>query len=291
MKRTSHLIAAVSALTLVAGSAGAGTIVVDFQDAIASEQHPDYSGEARFYHVSVNPNNPGIGSFASTITGSNTPDIVYTRPFTEPVVGYRWAGGTNNILTSSLSGGQDTRLVYATQDTVFDGFGQNQLKFWDATDPGVDIATGGGGQVPFNVVADFNPGGGYRSLGGASGTVDVSGLATGSLYIFYGAFNATPSLSVVLKDTDGGAPDITIANAHTNGDAANRTEYYVAELDFTTAGGYDTIEFEWLADGNPNYLGNGRGFGALLTGTVPEPGSLALLALGGLMMAKRRRQG
>jgi len=272
MKPATAFVTATSAL--LACSANAASLAVDFQATLASEQHPDYSGEARFYHVSVHPSNAGIGSFAATAVGSNSPAPSYTRLFDNEVVAYKWVGGTNNDISGvSLAGGESARIGYTTQDTTFDGFGQNQLKFWDATDPGSDIATGGAD--PFNVnTFDANPGG-YRSFGGAVGTVDVSGLLVGSLYVFYGAFNATPTLSAVLKDTDGVAPDLVISNAHLNGDQANRTEYYVAEIDFETDGVYDTIEFEHLANGT-DYSGNGRGLGSLLIGSENPPPFLTL---------------
>lgn len=281
--KTRSLLAGLSALA-IAGAAYPASLTLDFQATLSSEQHPTYSGEARYYHVSVNPNNPGIGSYAATIPGTNTPDTPYTRAFTEDVVAYSFLGGTNNSVSGKVEE-LGTNIAWATQDTTFDGFGQGQLKFWDVTDPGADIATS---VDPFNAVDDGG-GGGYRSFGGATGTVDISGLATGSLYVFYGSFNARPSLSVTLKGA--GQSDIVIADAHAagNNDSANRSEYYVAELDFVTDGVYDTIEFEWLANG-VDYSGNGRGAGALLTGTViPEPGSLALLGLGGLLIARRRR--
>ncbi len=278
MKSSKNFFAATmtTSALLASTSADAASLAVDFQATIASEQHPDYSGEARFYHVSVNPINSGIGSYAATIVGTNNPAAPFVRNFDNDVIGYKWIGGTNNSISGvSLQGGESSRISYATQDTVFDGFGQNQLKFWSTTNPGADLATGGGGQIPFNVVADENPSGGYRSFGGAVGTIDLTGLFAGSLYIFYGSFNATPSVSAILKDTDGNAPDIVISNAHLNNDSANRTEYYVAELDFITDGIYDTLEFEHLANG-VDYTGNGRGLGTLLTGSDTPPPELSL---------------
>lgn len=250
-------------LSALVTAASAASLTVDFQATIASEQHPDYGGEARFYHVSVNPANPGIGSFAATIVGTNDPAPSFVRNFTGDVVSYKWIGGTNNDITGvSVAGGDDSLITYATTDTVFDGFAQNQLKLWTVTDPGVDLATGGAD--PFNAVPDIN-GNGYRSFGGAVTTVDISGLSSGSVYVFYGAFNATPSVSAVMKDTDGVSPDIVIEDAHLNGDAANRTEYYVAQLKFVNDAGYDVIEYTHLANGT-DFDGNGRGLGTLVTG-------------------------
>ncbi len=250
-------------LTALTATAQAASLTAEFQATIASEQHPDFGGEARFYHVSVNPENPGVGSFAATLVGSNDPAPSFVRNFTGDVVSYKWVGGTNNDITGvSVSGGDASLIAYATTDTSFDGFAQNQLKLWTTTDPGADLATEG--VDPFNVVADVN-GNGYRSFGGAVTTVDISGLSSGSVYVFYGAFNATPSVTAVMRDTDGVSPDITITDAHLNGDAANRTEYYVAQLKFVNDAGYDEIEYTHLANGT-DFAGNGRGLGTVLTG-------------------------
>lgn len=276
-------------LTAFAATAQAATLTTGFQATIASEQHPTYAGEARYYHVSVNASNPGTGSYAATIVGTNNPAPSYVRPFTEPVVSYRFAGGTNNDITSIAAGANTGLITYTTTDTAFDGFGQQQGKIWTTTDPGADLQTTVAD--PYAAVSDTNSGG-FRSLGGAVGTIDISTLATGSVHVYYGSFNAKPTLSAVMRDTNGLAPDITIANAHLNGDTANRTEYYLAELDFVNDLGYDEIVFTWDSDGDGDLnTGNGRGFGSVLTGTlIPEPSSAALLGLGCLGVFLRRRR-
>ena len=92
-----------------------------------------------------------------------------------------------------------------------------------------------------------------------------------------------------MRDIDGGSPDIVITDAHLNGDSANRTEYYLAELDFVNVAGYDLIEYTWLSNGI-DYLGNGRGLGTVLTGTaIPEPSSFTLLGISGLGLLLLRR--
>ncbi|NNM27938.1 MAG: hypothetical protein HKO57_00325, partial [Akkermansiaceae bacterium] len=198
----------------------AATLTTDFQATIASEQHPNYPDEARYYHVSVNPANPGTGWYGADLPNSGDDAPTEVRNYTAPVVAYKFLGGTNNSVSGvSASGGEDTRITYATEDTAFDGFGQGQLRLWNATDPGADLATGAGtGATGFD-----GGGGGYRSFGGATGTLDISGLASGSVHIYYGAFGARPSVSLVMRDSSGLAPDITLADAHLNGDTANRT--------------------------------------------------------------------
>jgi len=265
--------------------------MTNFQATVSSEQHPDYGGEARYYHVSVNPANPGVGSYAATVVGTNNPAPRFVRNFTEDVVSYAFVGGTNNDITGlAASGGDPSLISHATSDAAFDGFGQGQARIWTTTDPGADLATGGADPFTSPSVAPDTGGGGHRSLGGAVVTLDISALATGSVNVFYGAFNSTPTVSAVMRDTDGGQPDITITDAHLNGDQANRTEYYFAEIGFVNDLGYDEIEYTWLANGT-DFTGNGRGLGTVLTGTaVPEPSSLVLgLCSLGLLLRRRRK--
>ncbi|MGB1128512.1 MAG: Ig-like domain-containing protein [Haloferula sp.] len=246
----------------------AASLLTEFQATIASEQHPTYPNEARYFHVSVNPNNAGTGSYCATLVGTNDPAPRFVRNFTGPVEAYWFGGGANSVLNAGMTGGNTGILSFSTEDTSFDGFGQQQAKVWDATDPGADLATGGPGtgasDLPYIASADKNSGL-WRSLGGATGVVDISSLASGSLHIYYGSFNATPSVRVTMKDNDNVAADLVIVDAHLNGDGANRSEYYLAEVDFVTDGFYDEIEFEWLANGS-DYSGNGRGFGLVVTG-------------------------
>lgn len=269
-------------LGALSASAPAASLVVGFQATVGSEQNANATSEGGPYHVSVNPNNPGYAAIAADLPNSGDPAPNFQRPFTEPVQGYAFVGGgPNNVLTFDVreSGGL---ITYTTNSTSFDGFGQNQLQLWTATDPGTDLTSPASGP-------DFT-GPGYR--GGfvdATAEIDISSLATGTAYVFYGDFRGAPSLSAVMRDVDGGAPDLTISEAHLNGDSANRGEYYVAEFDFVNDAGYDTIEYTWNATGDGG--SNGRFGGTVLTGTViPEPSSIALLGLGGFSFLLRRRR-
>ncbi len=76
LTRTSAVLAG---LTAMSATSQAASMNVDFQATIASEQHPIYAGEARFYHVSLNSANPGTGSYAATIVGTNNPGNVIKR--------------------------------------------------------------------------------------------------------------------------------------------------------------------------------------------------------------------
>ena len=109
-------------------------------------------------------------------------------------------GNTNNSVSGTAgSGGDDARITYETKDLAFDAFGQQQMRLWTNNDPGADLATGAGtADTGFADVGNY----GYRDWQGASGIVDISGLAWGSVHIYYGAYHSTPALKVIMRDTD-----------------------------------------------------------------------------------------
>lgn len=240
--------------------ASAASLEVGFQATIGSEQNDLATSEGGPYHVSVNPNNAGYAAFCADLPNSGEPAPAFQRPFAGPVEAWTWVGGgANDVLTQDVRTGGSGLISYTTESTSFDGFAQRQLQLWVTSDPGPDL---------LNPVTerDFQ-GPGYRgSLNDITATIDVSGLGSGTVYVFYGDFRGQPNLSAVLKDTNGNAPDIVIEEAHLNGDSANRAEYYCAELEFVTDGVYDEIEYIWIGNGDGGT--NGRFGGTVLTGAA-----------------------
>jgi hypothetical protein len=249
-----------------AGITQAASLDVDFQATVSSQNHAvGGGGEARYYNVSVHADNPGTGAYRANIPGTNDPAAPFVRNFDGPVVAYKFTGGSNdNIDGVDAQGGDTDSIVFTTTDTTFDRYGQQQGRLWTSNDPGHDL------QVSISDPANGSTGsaggkGGWRSLNDATCTIDVTALAAGSVHIYYGDYGATPTLSLVMRDTDGSEPDITIADAHLNGDAANSTEYYLAEIDFVTDGVYDEVEFVWTSG-----TGNGRGLAVVVTDFVAD---------------------
>lgn len=281
MKTKIHNLLPFVAFAAFAASAPAASFLVGFQQTIGSEQATGATSEGGPYHVSVNPNNPGYAAKFWRMPNTNTDGIPYQRPFTDPVQAWSWVGGpTNNVLTQNNQTDGSGRITYTTNSTTFDGFGQNQLQLWTTSDPGPDLIN------PATLRDSAGPG--YR--GGfvdATATINISGLTSGTVYVFYGDFRGRPSVSAVMRDSSGIAPDITIAEAHLNNDIANRGEYYVAELDFVTDGIYDEIAYTWLAGGDSGT--NGRFGGTVLT-AVPEPSTGLLGAIGCLFLLRRCRK-
>jgi len=179
-------------------------------------------------------------------------------------------GGANNVLTQNVRTDGSGLITYTTTSTSFDGFAQDQLTLWTTSDPGTDLLNPA---TPRDVT-----GPGYRGgFVNATATIDISGLASGTVNIFYGDFRGKPNVSVVMKDTNGASPDLNIADVHLNGDTANRAEYYVAEVEFVNDAGYGVIEYVYTATGDNGT--NGRFGGTVLTGTDAPPVAFAITAI------------
>lgn len=251
-------------LTAIIATSQAASFSVGFQATIGSEQNElsvrenGNNSEGGPYFVSVNPENPGYASIAADLPGTGDPADPFQRPFTAPVQAWSWVGGgPNNVLTQDVRTGGSGLITYETDSTTFDGFAQDQLTLWVTSDPGPDLLN------PENPRDFVGPGyrGGFVDV---TATIDISDFGSGTVYVFYGDFRGTPNLTAVMRDTDGGAPDIVIEEAHLNNDRANRAEYYVAELDYVTDGIYDEIEYVWTGNGDNGT--NGRFGGTVLTG-------------------------
>jgi hypothetical protein len=266
------------ALAGLASQAHAATIAAGGAHILASQNHPsNLGGEGVPYYISVNSTNAGFGGQFNNITGTNGAGTPFTVAFTQPVQSYRFVyeDTAEEFTTRAGSVGSDTAITMTSTDTSFDSFGQGGARLWTTNDPG---------SVPNLLTASNqnNTGGiGMRDLGNVSGSVDISGLASGTVWFFYGGYNSSPSITGTMVDTDGIVGDLSVGNAHV-GDAANRQEMYAASFDFVNDAGYDSIDYA--------YTVGTRWAGIVVTGVVPEPSSTALLGLGGLALILRRRR-
>jgi len=125
-KQTLTTLATLGLTAFAATTTQAGSLNVGFQQVLASEDFDGNNsvfganGPARFFHISVNANNAGYGSYVGEDPSDN-PVGSYTRTFDDPIVGWSFiGGGPNNVLTVNQNSGGV--VTWTTTDTAFDSF-------------------------------------------------------------------------------------------------------------------------------------------------------------------------
>jgi len=219
------------------------------------------------YLISVNANNAG---YANTYSGGTLLTGSINVAFNNPIVGYRFVNASSGpAINSVLESGGIVSLM-TTTDTSFDSFGQNDGAFYTTTDPGSNLLS------PTGSANSTAPG--IRDLSDFSGSVDISGITAGSIYMFYGQWNTGASLTATMSGT--ALSDINSGELFGGVTATAQQNIFVTRIDFVNDLGYDTI----------SYTSNGsRLVGAVVT-AVPEPSTLALLGFAGLALMLRRRR-
>jgi hypothetical protein len=198
------------------------------------------------------------------------------------VLSYNFVGnaGTNSPLVSYASGGTRTPTPAAPAGANTHGNGEDWANVWTVSDP-----------VGFTTARDHNPGvvGANNTFARAAevdGTIDISGLALGQIYIPHGTYVNNWTLTLTMS----GAGQADIVSSETQGsNGIGRNFGWITEFNFTNEGQYDTVAYNWThADRDGS---RARFMGVILDGTaIPEPSAIALLGLGGLGFLLRRRR-
>lgn len=237
-------------------TANSGTLLAGQSVIMGSEGHSVSPTDRFSYHISLNAANPGFAAFMNCQIGS--PNPADGKPFqvaiTDTIQGYRFVNATaRNVLNTVISNG--VSITMTTTDSAFDSFNVNNSKIWTSTDPKSDLLKPEGKPDVNNV--------GIRDLSHVIGSIDISGLASGTVYFFYGSYNDTPSIIACMVDSDEKQPNISLENFH-NGDRADRNERYMSSITFVNDGSYDSIEYDFAGGSLPN--GTGRWDGIVVAG-------------------------
>jgi hypothetical protein len=223
-----------------------------------------FPGAAGYNDRGVGGTEPGTPTFTNTM-GDGT------------VTAYNFFHSPANVMTSYVSdGGRIPLPVVPTAN--LNGAGENWSNVWTATDP-----------AGFTSTKDFTNGtvpNTFARSADVTGSIDLSGLASGQIYIPHGTFINQWSLTLTM--TGPGQPDIVVADADTvNGPGTNFG--WVTDFSFSTDGVYDNINYYYF---NADRDGSrARFMGVILDGVaIPEPSAAALFGLAGLGFILRRRR-
>lgn len=125
-----------------------------------------------------------------------------------------------------------------------------------------------------------------------SGTVNIAGLTSGSLYMFFGTRVGTGELTDISFTLSGGAGGpVTLSetgiNQASQGGTVNNT-WFVYRADFADVGDYTTLTYTY-DNASSNTAARSR-FGGVVLTAVPEPSPFMLLGVAGVMLLVLRRR-
>lgn len=230
-----------------------------------------FDGAASYNDRGVGGAEPGTPTFTNTF-GDGT------------VLDYNFVGnaGNGSPLTTYASGGAGRIPTPTSAAANVSGNGENWSNVWTTTDPAGFTSTKD--HNPTGVVGAANT---FARSAEVDGTIDISGLVSGQIYIPHGSFRQ--QWDVTLTMTGPGQPDLVAADGTTANIDGNNG--WITDFSFDNAGGlYDTIAYNYThrdRDGS-----RARFMGVILDGNdIPEPSTLALATLGllGLLGCRRRR--
>ena len=243
-----------------AANASSGSLSAAQSVIMGSEGHSSAPGEKFTFNISLNASHPGFAAFANDQMGSPSPPdgAPFQVAITEPIQGYRFVNApTRGVMSTVISSGVSISMT--TSDKLFDSFSTNVPRIWTTNDPKSDLLKPAVKPNVNNV--------GIRDLTHVTGSIDISGLASGTIHFFYGGYNDIPSIIACMVDSDGSQPNISVMNFH-NGDRADRSERYMSSITFVNDAGHDSIEYDFAA--GLVGLGAGRWDGIVVSGK-PRP--------------------
>ena len=176
----------------------------------------------------------------------------------------------NNIEVYSQQGNWSGTPTYSNTNDIRD-YELGRGDVWDTNDPSSQSANFGG--ATWTITGAQN----------TSTTLDISGYASGTIYILAGGYDTAFETGITISGT--GQTDLTAGSGSID-PATQRTLYLNTFAFDNSEGNYETLEFTYTG----NSANRARYMGVIVDATVvPEP-SAALLGLMGCLLLLRRRR-
>jgi len=186
-------------------------------DAVAEVWHQDLGGT---FNVSVYPGKASYSGKAGAVTGVFGDGTV---------LDYRFFTSPGNVFGSYADGGG--KIVGTATATNSNGDGEDWADVWTTNDPGTDFVGGAAANFTVDTLA--------RSQG-VVGTIDISKMASGTLYFTYGSYQSVNTVNLTMSGA--GQPDIVAG--HTE-DPPGRNIVWISTFTFDGAAAYDTITYTY----------------------------------------------
>ena len=236
MRRTTfQWISAALTLSMLIGTAQAGTVTF-LTNVEISKNHSTFD-------ISVYPGTAGYddGVDSATFGDGTILDYMFlTNPGNDPISVY--ASGDADFVTFGA----------ATNPNGMNGGAENWGNVWTTSDPGTDFSSGNAADYVTDTFAKGQ---------GITGTIDISNLGEGSLWLLHGSFSDRSTVSLTM--TGAGQTDVTDSFSI---DPDGNNYGWISSFDFADAALYDTISYSYVnsdTDGS-----RGRFMGVVLEGEL-----------------------
>ena len=194
---------------------------------------------------------PGYAGYNDRGVGGTQPGTpTFFTPFGDGnVLDYNFVGndGTGSELTTYADGGAGLIPTPTAPSANVHGTGEDWANVWTASDPGPDFLLNPKDHTPTNVAGAAET---FARAANVTGTIDISDVDTGILYIPHGTFISNWTITLTMSGPD--EPDI-VATDTQGGDGSAPNNGWISSFTFVNTGGYDTITYTYTntdADGS-----------------------------------------